>query len=143
ERNPVQWLGAAHPRFATLPYLLKLLDVRQMLSIQVHPGKSSAEQGFEEENRRGIAANAPTRNYKDRNHKPELMVALGDFWLLHGFKHAEAIKDTISAIPAFGFMGPLFQEGRYEDLYRHLMEMDQEKVNEVLQPLLDQIIPLY
>ena len=31
----------------------------------------------------------PDRNYKDTNHKPELMLALSDFWLLHGFKSKE------------------------------------------------------
>src|SRR5215217_7637815 len=66
-------------KFSSLPYLFKVLDVRQMLSIQVHPSKQSAERAFEEENRKGIPINASNRNYKDRNHKPELMVALSDF----------------------------------------------------------------
>jgi mannose-6-phosphate isomerase len=36
--------------FSTLPFLFKILDVRQMLSIQVHPGKQSAAIGFAIEN---------------------------------------------------------------------------------------------
>lgn len=130
-------------QFNGLPYLFKVLDVKDMLSIQVHPSKQAAGAAFEQEEQAGIPVTAGHRNYKDTNHKPELMVALSEFWLLHGFRHAEAIKDSIAAIPAFGFMAPLFREGRYEDLYRTLMEMDQQKVNETLQPLLDQIIPLY
>src|SRR4051812_26730305 len=45
-------------KYASLPYLLKILDVRQMLSIQVHPSKQSAELNFEEENKKGIPVNA-------------------------------------------------------------------------------------
>ena len=33
-------------RFAELPYLFKILDVKEMLSIQVHPSKESAAKGF-------------------------------------------------------------------------------------------------
>src|SRR5919112_2494898 len=80
-------------RFETLPYLFKVLDVRQMLSIQVHPNKEWAKKSFESENERGIPLSAPHRNYKDTNHKPELMVALSDFWLLHGFKPAEQLAE--------------------------------------------------
>src|SRR3984885_8627235 len=54
-------------QFGQLPYLLKILDVRQMLSIQVHPSKKNAEIEFSEENERGIALTSAQRNYKDRN----------------------------------------------------------------------------
>ena len=73
----------------SLPYLFKVLDVKDMLSIQVHPSKQAAEKEFARENEEGIPLDYPTRNYKDDNHKPELMVALSDFWLLHGFKPPE------------------------------------------------------
>jgi mannose-6-phosphate isomerase len=67
--------------FGTIPYLFKVLDVAKMLSIQVHPTKENALIGFELEQKAGIAIDAPNRNYKDQNHKPEVMVALSDFWL--------------------------------------------------------------
>ena len=57
------------------PFLLKILDVKDMLSIQVHPSKAGAEEGFAKENTKGVPLDAPNRNYKDDNHKPELMVA--------------------------------------------------------------------
>jgi mannose-6-phosphate isomerase len=62
-----------------LSFLFKVLDVSSMLSIQVHPSKKAAQLEFERENQLGIALDAPTRNYKDANHKPELMVALSQF----------------------------------------------------------------
>lgn len=130
-------------RFETLPYLLKALDVKDMLSIQVHPSKANAVVDFLEENKMGIALDSPKRNYKDDNHKPELMVAMGDFWLLHGFKPGEEIKKTLKSVPELVSLLPIFEQSGYAGLYKTVMEMPQEKVNAQLQPLLDRIIPLY
>jgi mannose-6-phosphate isomerase len=130
-------------RFGNLPYLLKALDVRKMLSIQVHPSRAAAEKDFEHENAAGIPLDSPTRNYKDNNHKPELMVAMGEFWLLHGFKRAELLKQTLNEVPELRSLLPIFGQLGYEGLYRHVMEMPQEQVNEQLAPLIERIIPLY
>jgi mannose-6-phosphate isomerase len=130
-------------KFQSLPYLLKVLDVRQMLSIQVHPDKESAALAFDEENKRGIALNAPNRNYKDRNHKPELMVALSDFWLLHGFKPVHGLKEVLDAVPDFSFLAPVFEAEGYKGLYQTVMMMPQAEVNAVLQPLVHRLMPLY
>jgi mannose-6-phosphate isomerase len=126
-----------------LPYLLKVLDVRDMLSIQVHPSKQDAVKGYEEENAKDIPLEDPARNYKDDNHKPELMYALSDFWLLHGFKTPEKLQKILSLIPELNFLQPVFEHGGYVELYRHVMHMSQAEVNERLQPLVDRIVPLY
>ncbi|MFK3679822.1 mannose-6-phosphate isomerase, class I [Microbacterium sp. NPDC090218] len=60
----------------TLPYLLKLLAAGSPLSIQVHPTIEQARAGWARES--GLAADDPQRNYRDDNHKPELIVALSD-----------------------------------------------------------------
>jgi mannose-6-phosphate isomerase len=130
-------------KFSSLPYLLKVLDVRQMLSIQVHPSKEAAEISFEEENKKGIPVNAPHRNYKDRNHKPELMVALSDFYLLHGFKREEDLLKVLDAKQELKFLKDIFIQKGYKGLYEEVMLMSQEMVNEILRPLLEKIIPLY
>jgi mannose-6-phosphate isomerase len=130
-------------RFGRLPYLLKILDVKDMLSIQVHPSKKEAEKEFEAENKKGVAPDAPDRNYKDDNHKPELMVALSEFWLLHGFKPAGELKCILQNIPELQFLIPDFEQQGYQGLYKNVMEMEQARVNSVLQPLLDRIIPAY
>ena len=130
-------------RFSSFPYLLKVLDVRQMLSIQVHPSKQEAELGFEEENKKNIPLNAPHRNYKDPNHKPESMVALSEFWLLHGFKKKEDLVKVLDAKTELHFLKETFLTGGYKRLYEELMLMDQRKVNQILEPLLQKIIPLY
>lgn len=130
-------------KFGSLPYLFKILDVKQMLSIQVHPSKAAAEEEFEKENQKGIALNAPNRNYKDRNHKPELMYALSDFWLLHGFKKKDELVSVLTTIPELNFLLPIFDNGNYKALYEDVMTMPQEKVDQVLAPLVQRIVPAY
>lgn len=134
---------APYQDFGRLPYLLKVLDVRQMLSIQVHPDIPSAQEGFARENAAGIPANAPNRNYKDDNHKPELMVALSDFWLLHGFKPEGQLREVLESVPEFAFLIAAFEQGGYEGLYRKAMTLPQDEVNTLLQPVIDRVLPLY
>ena len=130
-------------RFGNLPYLLKALDVKDMLSIQVHPSKEAAEIEFANENAKGIPMDSPLRNYKDANHKPELMVAMGDFWLLHGFKPSADLKKTLHSVPEFKQLLQVFEQAGYKGLYTTLMQMPQNEVNEFLQPLLKRISPLF
>lgn len=122
-------------QFGGLPYLLKILDIKQMLSIQVHPSKERAIEGFEREDRLGIAKNAPNRNYKDKNHKPEVMLALSEFWLLHGFKNDQQLLDILENTSEFQVLLPLFRKEGLQSLYRFIMEMDQASVNALLEPL--------
>jgi len=143
-QQPEPLLGSAvNQRFGRLPYLLKILDVKDMLSIQVHPTKKDAELEFAAENKKGTALNAPHRNYKDDNHKPELMLALSDFWLLHGFKPEEELMRVLATVPELKFLQPAFSIKGYKGLYQAVMEMPQQEVNTALQPLLDRILPLY
>jgi mannose-6-phosphate isomerase len=133
KKDPSGTLGdATYKAFGELPYLLKVLDVKQMLSIQVHPTKKEAELGFDREESEGIPINAPNRNYKDRNHKPEVMVALSDFWLLHGFKEKGLLEKTLADVPEFNILLPLFKREGYQALYQFVMEMSKEEVNSFL-----------
>ncbi|MDD9382465.1 mannose-6-phosphate isomerase, class I [Streptomyces sp. ZAF1911] len=69
-----------------LPFLFKVLAAGAPLSLQVHPDLAQAKAGFEDEERRGVPIDAPHRNYKDANHKPELVCALTPFEGLSGFR---------------------------------------------------------
>lgn len=70
-----------------LSFLLKLLAADEPLSIQAHPNAQQAKEGFARENQLGIALDAPERNYKDDQPKPEMIVALSDeFHALCGFR---------------------------------------------------------
>jgi mannose-6-phosphate isomerase len=85
-----------------MPFLLKILDVHDMLSLQLHPTKQAAEHGFALENDLQMPSDAAHRNYKDQNHKPEILFALSDFWMLQGFALLEEILDRFkSMIPDF------------------------------------------
>lgn len=134
-----------------LPYLFKVLDARKMLSIQAHPTKRQAEEGFQRENERGVDLDDPNRNYKDANHKPEVHVALSEFWMLHGFRPlAEIAWLTDAANPnAARELAPLTAglpnaTGRDESaalraLYERVMTMPQNEVDIVLRRALDRI----
>ncbi|MFT6870958.1 MAG: mannose-6-phosphate isomerase [Polaribacter sp.] len=130
-------------KFGRLSFLFKVLDVKEMLSIQVHPTKIEAEKGFKLENEMGIPLKAANRNYKDDNHKPEIMVALGEFWLLHGFLPEDKLTMTLKNIPEFTPFLPVFESQGYYGLYKTVMEQSDEENNRILQPLIDRILPRY
>jgi len=71
--RPVEVLGSD----SAMPFLTKVLSAARPLSIQAHPGREQAARGF--------AAGA-SGNYRDPNHKPELLYALTPFSALSGFR---------------------------------------------------------
>ena len=75
-----------------LPFLFKVLAAAEPLSIQAHPDRDQARRGFERENRAGIPLDAGHRNYRDANHKPEIICALTDFWGLNGFRAMDDLR---------------------------------------------------
>ncbi|MBS2013802.1 MAG: mannose-6-phosphate isomerase, class I [Deltaproteobacteria bacterium] len=95
---------------ARLPFLLKVLAAETPLSLQAHPTEARAREGFADEDRRGIARDAPTRNYKDASHKPELLCALTPFDALCGFRSRErtlALFDALSVPEVEPILAPL------------------------------------
>jgi len=74
-----------------LPFLFKVLSAAAPLSIQAHPDKARAAAGYEIENNAGIDISAARRNYKDPNHKPELILAVTPFKALKGFREIPEI----------------------------------------------------
>ena len=92
ESAPAAVLGdATVARFGSLPFLFKVLCAEKALSIQVHPSKAQAEAGFAKEEAAGIPIKAGNRNYKDPNHKPELVFALTPYQAMNGFRAIPAI----------------------------------------------------
>ena len=122
--------------FGSIPYLFKVLDVAKMLSIQVHPSKENALIGFELEQQAGIAIDAPNRNYKDQNHKPEVMVALSDFWLLHGFLAPELLAERLNAYSCFHTLLNHFNAADYQGLYQYFMQLPSLDSDNILKPLM-------
>ncbi|MHA0868758.1 mannose-6-phosphate isomerase [Enterobacter cloacae] len=85
-------------RFGELPFLFKVLCADQPLSIQVHPNKKASEIGFAKENAAGIPLDAAERNYKDPNHKPELVFALTPFLAMNAFREFSEIISLLQPV---------------------------------------------
>lgn len=98
----------AEAGLAPLPYLLKLLAAASPLSIQVHPSKQQAVAGWARE--AGLAADDPTRNYRDDNHKPELVVALSErFEALCGLRDVAGTRRYLAAFAGVPHAAPLLE----------------------------------
>ncbi len=103
EDDPGRMLGEdAAGRFgAALPYLFKVLAAARPLSIQAHPNRQEAVEGFARENLEKKPLDAKDRNYRDDNHKPEIICALTPFWAMNGFRSAEeAVRYIEPVCPA-------------------------------------------
>ncbi len=96
-KNPGGILGeVVATRFeAELPFLFKVLAAEKALSIQSHPNLEQARDGFRLENERGVPLDAAHRNYRDPNHKPEIICALTPFWAMCGFRPVEDIVENL------------------------------------------------
>lgn len=98
--DPEGQLGnASRTRFGdVLPFLVKVLAADEPLSLQAHPSAEQAVEGYLREERLGIPVSAPTRNYRDTSHKPELLVALQPFEALAGFRQAARTAKLLRAL---------------------------------------------
>lgn len=83
-----------------LPYLLKLVAPARPLSLQVHPSLERAREGYAAEDRAGIPLHARHRNYRDRNHKPELVFALTTFDAVCGFRAPRRAAELLAGLGA-------------------------------------------
>ena len=137
-----------------LPYLLKVLDARETLSIQVHPTREQARAGFTRENDAGVAVDSPERSFPDPNPKPEVHAALSELWMLHGFRPPEEIAAALETVPELGVvlaeaaelpgLSERLRRARagaaartlLRELYTRLMTLPQETVDAALNPLL-------
>ena len=81
-----------------LPYLLKLLSASRPLSLQAHPNRYDAAEGYARQNDADIPLEANHRTFKDPWDKPELLVALTEFDALAGFRAPHETYDLFDAI---------------------------------------------
>ncbi len=116
-----------------LPFLFKVLAADKSLSIQAHPDKKQAEEGFIREEKEGIPPDAFNRNYKDKNHKPEIISALTPFWAMNGFRRKGEIAELFSELnlgsiqkEVEAFKNNLTSQG-LRDLFRTLLTLDKER----------------
>ncbi|MFI8566936.1 mannose-6-phosphate isomerase, class I [Rhodococcus sp. NPDC078407] len=99
DEDPAAQLGGSAQQYESrLPYLMKLLAAEEPLSLQAHPSSAQAREGFARENAAGVPIDSPVRNYRDPNHKPELIVALGEFEALAGFRNPAETVELLDAL---------------------------------------------
>lgn len=144
EEAPARELGPkVHARFgAKLPFLLKVLAAETPLSLQAHPSLEQAKEGFAREDALGIARDASHRNYRDANHKPELICALTPFDALCGFRRAEHTRQLFEELavdllaPAVDALGRQHGRAGTRAAFEWLMTLDAERKR----PLVDAVV---
>jgi mannose-6-phosphate isomerase len=133
EGNPELVLGkGVAGKFSNrLPFLFKVLAAERPLSVQVHPNFEQARAGFFRENSLGIPLNAPDRNYRDENHKPEILCALTTFQALKGFREIEEILGLMDKVSSLALSKELDRLRNMPDIhglryfFTALMSMDE------------------
>jgi mannose-6-phosphate isomerase len=138
--DPVAILGhEVCDRFGNeLPFLLKVLAAAEPLSIQAHPDHEQARRGWARENAEGVPLDAPRRNYKDPNHKPELLSALTPFTALEGFRPFDGIARKLEPVahpelaPELGRLAREQTPAALRVLFARLMTLDTEEKASVL-----------
>jgi mannose-6-phosphate isomerase len=138
--DPVGILGhEVCDRFGNeLPFLLKVLAAAEPLSIQAHPSQEQARRGWTRENAEGVPLDAPRRNYRDPNHKPELVSALSSFTGLKGFRPFDEIARGLEPVarpeiaPELGRLAREHNPLALRALFARLMTLDAEEQGAVL-----------
>jgi len=141
QESPAETLGQeVATRFShKLPFLFKVLAAARPLSIQAHPNKEQAEQGFARENELGVPLDAPQRNYRDDNHKPEIICALTPFCALNGFRKLEEALRLLEKIRVPGlaeivsFLRSHPNRDGLKKFFNHLMTTDRGKQRKIVE----------
>ncbi|EGQ7914253.1 TPA: mannose-6-phosphate isomerase, class I [Vibrio parahaemolyticus] len=142
QNQPAYLSAETAAKFGDLPFLFKILAAEHALSIQVHPSKQDAEIGFEKEQRAGIPLNASHRNYKDPNHKPELVYALTSYQAMNGFRSYSEIIEAFSLCDIDELRAPLdafkhqANSQGLRDFFVHILTMEGETKERALKQLL-------
>ena len=99
-RSPQTVFGAetAREQGPRLPFMAKLLAAGRPLSLQVHPNKEQAVEGYRCEDAAGLALTDPRRSYRDRSDKPEMLYALSPFEMLAGFRPLDVSRELLAGL---------------------------------------------
>jgi len=142
-QNPERYLGKAYAQFGKkkLPFLFKVLSVKKILSLQVHPTKELAKELNERQ----------PDVYKDDNHKPEIAIALSQFHALCNFRPYEEIVETFREVDVlrefigqeivekFSTCAPEERPERLKDVIKEFLNKDQETIKAAITKLVNQV----
>ncbi|WP_405071444.1 mannose-6-phosphate isomerase, class I [Kribbella sp. NBC_01510] len=119
------------------PFLAKLLAAAQPLSIQAHPSREQAIDGYARDEADGIPRDADDRNYKDAWPKPEILIALEPFDALVGFRPLEATVALLDALQPIGFeeLTDLLRDGKLREAFTQFMSSDRDSIRPLVAAL--------
>ena len=119
------------------PFLAKLLAAAQPLSIQAHPSREQAIDGYARDEADGIPRDAADRNYKDAWPKPEILIALEPFDALVGFRPLEATVALLDALQPIGFeeLTDLLRDGKLREAFTQFMSSDRDSIRPLVAAL--------
>jgi len=146
-RDPVALLGAElATRYGRLPFLLKILAIEEPLSLQAHPDAAQARQGFLREEALGLPRGHAQRNYRDDQHKPELLLALSPVEALCGFRPQAEVVELLEAFGVSQADSPLAEASaafsredggqQYAALFRSFFSLSPEELGRALELML-------
>ncbi len=130
KEDPAGWTGRTSST-ADIPFLFKVIGIGSPLSIQCHPDRQQASEGYSKEDLLGIPIDSPRRTYRDLNHKPEILCALTPFTAMCGFRGFPEIEELFRPLELSWF-GDVRNS---RDLLTRAFELDQAELYQFVRKL--------
>ena len=120
-----------------LPFLFKVLAIDSPLSLQCHPNKIQAKEGWEKEEE--LRVKGEPYNYQDDNEKAEVLCALTPVTALCGFKTFEDASKALNEYIPLSVKRYLDEKKDIKDLFLSLFGLAQDDKESVLAELKENI----
>jgi mannose-6-phosphate isomerase len=135
--RPSEVLGAetAQQFEGRFPFLAKILAAEQPLSIQAHPSRGQAIDGYARDEAAGIPRDAGDRNYKDAWPKPEILIALGSFDALVGFRPLDQSVALLEELDVLPTLVELLRNGKLQEAFTEFMSTDRDAIRPLVASL--------
>ncbi len=116
-----------------LPFLFKVLSIASPLSLQCHPTKAQAEEGWKRE--KTLRENGGEYNYRDDNEKAEVLSALTPVTALCGFRELDEIRSSLSSSIPRSYEKYYERLESIKDIFLTSFALAQEVKDEILDEL--------
>ena len=120
-----------------LPFLFKVLAIDSPLSLQCHPNKIQAKEGWKKEEE--LRVKGEPYNYQDDNEKAEVLCALTPVTALCGFKTFEDASKALNEYIPLSVKKYLDEKKDIKDLFLSLFGLDKDDKESVLAELRENI----
>ena len=120
-----------------LPFLFKVLAIDSPLSLQCHPNKIQAKEGWKKEE--ALRVKGEPYNYQDDNEKAEVLCALTPVTALCGFKTFEDASKALNEYIPLSVKKYLDKKKDIKDLFLSLFGLAQDDKESVLAELRENI----